>query len=113
MKGTTSQYKNILFEDHGTTAILKLNKMESLNALDTKIMDELSSQLNEIEKNDSIKVVILTGQGKSFAAGANIEEMSKLNTEECLKKDFLSSWNLISNFRKPLIAAVNGYAVLK
>jgi enoyl-CoA hydratase/carnithine racemase len=98
-------------ENHGATTILRLNKMQTLNALDNEIMGELSNKLKEIEEDDKIKIVVLTGQGNSFAAGANISEMSQLSTEECLKEDFLSTWNQIANFRKPLIAAVNGYAV--
>ena len=106
-----SLQRSVLLENHDTTAIVKLNKMQTLNALDNEIMGELSNRLMEIEKDNKIKVVILTGQGNSFAAGANIAEMSQLSAEECIKEDFLSTWNQISNFRKPLIAAVNGYAV--
>lgn len=102
---------NVLRKAHDNIVILELNRPKQLNALNSEIMTQLTKELQSVEQDQSVKAVILTGCGKAFAAGADISEMAHLNYEDCLKTDFLHDWKKIGNFRKPLIAALNGYTV--
>lgn len=74
-------------------------------------MKELSSALEQYENDKSVHVVILTGGDKAFAAGADIKEMLPFSFSKCVTDNLLASWNRLSSFRKPVIAAVNGYAL--
>lgn len=104
--------KDIVRKTMGATALIELNRPKQLNALNKSIIQQLIEELDDVEQNNSIKVVILTGGGKAFAAGADIAEMAKLTYEDCLQTNFLQNWVKIANFPKPMIAAVNGYAVI-
>ncbi|MGE5796859.1 MAG: enoyl-CoA hydratase/isomerase family protein [Ignavibacteria bacterium] len=107
-------YKNFLIELKDAVAVVSINRPEKLNALNSETIEELKNIFLEIDKNEMIKAVILTGTGeKAFAAGADIQELSRLNI---LKGKIFSEkgqevFNLIENFSKPVIAAVNGYAL--
>ena len=106
-------YENILFEVREHIAIVTMNRPEALNALNTGILDELSEVFNHISIDDRIGVVILTGAGKAFVAGADIAQMSELNTIEgrsYIKKG-QKLMSLIENMDKPVIGVVNGYAL--
>lgn len=95
-------------------ATVVVNRPGSLNALNSDLLDELKSALSELNNDASVKVVILTGAGeKAFVAGADIKEMSEMTPFEA--EDFSSKGHnllrMIKNFNKPIIAAVNGYAL--
>ena len=101
-------------EIKGNTAVVKINREDKLNALNHAIMNELSDLFQDLKRNGGVSVIILTGSGeKAFAAGADIAELSNLN--EKTGKDFSSIgqnvFNLIENMNKPVIAAVNGFAL--
>ena len=103
--------ENITFEKTGKIGVIRLNRPESLNALCDNLIKELNQTLDIIEQDDQISVVVLTGSEKAFAAGADISEMSDKNFIDLVKKDFILPWERLGKFRKPIIAAVSGYAL--
>jgi len=109
-----AEYKYILYERIDQTAIVRLNRPEKLNAMNLDVIAELSSVMDTISSDDSIKAVIITGVGeKAFCAGADIEYMSKINPLEAEQYAIKghASMSKIENLNKPVIAAVNGYAL--
>merc|ERR1712045_337509 len=74
-------------------------------------MIDLDNALQEIEADDTIGCTVLTGSKKAFAAGADIKEMEPKNLSTCIKENFLANWMAVPNHRKPIIAAVNGFAL--
>jgi enoyl-CoA hydratase len=75
------------------------------------LFDELNAALSTLSTDDSVGAVVLTGSSKAFAAGADIKEMKDKEFAEVYKSDFLSHWTQLTKFRKPIVAAVSGYAV--
>ncbi len=105
-------YETILLEDHDSVLLIRLNRPESLNAINKKMLSELCSVLSSADKDPNVRVVVVTGKDKFFAAGADIKEMEKKDSVEMFLEDFFTEeHDIISSFRKPLIAAVSGYAL--
>ncbi|SDQ51761.1 enoyl-CoA hydratase [Chryseobacterium soldanellicola] len=108
-------YENILLEKEDKITLITINRPESLNALNAKTIQEISSALDEISADLSCRVIILTGSGqKSFVAGADIKEFSDFGqekAEELAKNGQNTLFNKIENMSKPVIAAVNGFAL--
>lgn len=107
-------YQNLLFEIKNSVGIVTVNRPDKLNALNHQTLKELNELFSEIKINEEVSVVILTGAGeKAFVAGADISELNKLDILS--GKEFSESgqeiFNLIENLDKPVIAAVNGYAL--
>lgn len=94
-----------------SVALIQLNRPKALNALCNGLMSELNHALDHFEQDDGVKAVVLTGNEKAFAAGADIKEMKDMTYADCAKGKSLLNWARITQFRKPTIAAVNGYAV--
>ncbi len=92
-------------------AILRLNRPKELNALNLELMQELKSHLIEIDADDSIRVIIITGNERAFAAGADIKQMSGKTAIDMLNVDQFSTWDQIRKTKKPIIAAVSGFAL--
>ena len=92
-------------------ALIQLNRPKALNALCTPLMNELNEALRAIDQDDNYNAIVLTGSERAFAAGADIKEMRNKTCAECIREDFLASWSDITNIKKPILAAVNGYAV--
>ncbi|BGP18660.1 putative enoyl-CoA hydratase, mitochondrial [Rhodosporidiobolus nylandii] len=92
-------------------SLITLNRPKALNALNSTLFHELNSALRTLEGDDSVNAVVLTGSEKAFAAGADIKEMKDKQFSEVYKGDFLGHWTELSRFRKPIIAAVSGYAL--
>jgi len=93
-------------------AVLTLNRPKALNALSDSLMTELTAKLKECEADAGIRAMVITGQGKAFAAGADIKEMSSRETYAAVNEiDMLAHWSGVSSIRKPIIAAVNGFAL--
>lgn len=90
---------------------IQLNRPKALNALCSPLMDEMTEAVVAFEADDNIGAIVITGGEKAFAAGADIKEMQHRAFPDVYKRNFLSSWNKITEARKPLIAAVNGFAV--
>ncbi|MDZ7824648.1 MAG: enoyl-CoA hydratase [Ahrensia sp.] len=104
-------YKNIIAEKRGTVGLITLNRPKALNALNAEMLDELCASLSDFERDAHIGAVVLTGSEKAFAAGADIKEMQELNYINAYVNDLMGAGGRIAEFRKPLIAAVNGYAL--
>lgn len=108
-------YENILLESENKTAIITINRQQSLNALNAKTISELSDVLDKIAVDKNYRTVIITGSGeKSFVAGADIKEFSDFGTEaaeELSRNGQNILFDKIENFNKPVIAAVNGFAL--
>ena len=103
--------KDIIYEKKGKIGLITLNRPKNLNALCDNLIKELNQILDNIEKDDNISVVVITGSEKAFAAGADISEMCNKNFIDLMKNDFILPWEKLSKFRKPVIAAVSGYAL--
>ena len=105
-------FENILVEKTGGVAVVRYNRPQALNALNGKLMAELSEALAELDADESVRCLILTGSDKAFAAGADIKEMKDRSFMDVYKTDFITAtWEQISKVRKPIIAAVAGYAL--
>ena len=105
------KFSNILFKREKKVAIIELNRPKYLNALCDVLIEELNQALDTIEKDGSLSVLVLTGSHKTFAAGADIKEMCEKKFIDLLNDDFIKPWERLSKFRKPVIAAVSGYAL--
>ena len=107
-------YNNLLLEKADGIAVLSFNRPQALNALNTETMKELISAVNQVDADDEIKVLIVTGAGeKSFVAGADIKEMNNLNAAQGQEFSRLGhkSMGALQEISKPVIAAVNGFAL--
>ena len=107
------EFKNLSLTQDGRVAILAINRPNALNALNRSVLMELDAALDDLEKNQEIYVIVLTGEGKAFVAGADIEEMKDMTPEEAKKFAELGSrvFKKIETIDKPVIAAVTGYAL--
>ncbi|PPQ93677.1 hypothetical protein CVT25_012736 [Psilocybe cyanescens] len=94
-----------------SVVLVTLNRPKSLNALSSPLFTELNHALGEADKDDSVGAMVLTGSERAFAAGADIKEMKDKQYADVYKNKFLEDWGLINQLRKPLIAAVSGYAL--
>jgi len=104
-------YNNIIVEKLDKIQIIKLNRPKSLNALSKDLLIELSDCLVEADNNKKVRCVILTGSNKSFSSGADMKEAPESDMPFWAEKKRLLSWKNIENFKKPIIAAVNGWAL--
>lgn len=104
-------YENIRFETRGKVALITLDRPKALNALNDALISELNHALDECETNAAIGCVVLTGSEKAFAAGADIKQMQSLSYPQNYLEDFVGAWERIGRFRKPIVAAVAGYAL--
>lgn len=105
-------YETILVEvDAGAgVAVIRLNRPEVLNALSLTVMEELVQATRELDQDDSVRAIVLTGSERAFAAGADIAEMADATAVDMLVRDQFQRWQRLRETRKPLIAAVSGYA---
>jgi enoyl-CoA hydratase len=104
-------YETILVETRGRVGLVTLNRPEALNALNSKLMAELAQALDAFEANSSIGCIVITGSEKAFAAGADIKEMQSKTYMQAYKEDFIGTWDRVARCRKPVIAAVAGFAL--
>src|SRR5438132_4118429 len=104
-------YEHIKVESAPPIATITLDRPKVLNALSPALISELGQALTELDANQEIRAVVLTGGPKVFAAGADIGDMAQRTAAEQLTRDMTGAWTPIANFTKPLIAAVNGYAL--
>lgn len=103
--------KFIVIEVIGKVGLLKLNRPESYNALNLQLLSDLMESLKEMDKRDDIGAIVITGNEKSFAAGADISAMADATTEEIRKSAFIPTFSQIREIDKPIIAAVSGYCL--
>ncbi|CDZ44009.1 enoyl-CoA hydratase [Neorhizobium galegae] len=104
-------YETLLTETRGAVALITLNRPKALNALNSTVMAELTETLAAFGKDEAIGAIVLTGSEKAFAAGADIKEMQGIDFVEAYVNDFISGWEAIAATRKPMIAAVSGFAL--
>ncbi len=105
------QYQNILTEVQGNVGLITLNRPKSYNALNYQILLELMSALADFDKDNTIGAMVITGNEKTFAAGADITSMANASREEMIESPFIPAFDLIRNIKKPVIAAVSGYCL--
>jgi len=111
MRGNAMAFETVLFEKRGRVGLITLNRPQALNAVDAKLIAELNQLLDRCEADDGIGAMVLTGSEKVFAAGADIKEIKDKSFVEALANDFFAPWERLSRCRKPVIAAVSGYAL--
>jgi enoyl-CoA hydratase len=104
-------YANIVVETHGAVGLIKLNRPQALNALSAALIEDLNAGLEAFESDPKIGAIVLTGSEKAFAAGADIKEMQDKTFAEAFVGDFISRWENLAKTRKPVIAAVAGFAL--
>ena len=92
-------------------ALIELNRPKELNALNMQLMSELRDALKELDKDDKVRAIVITGNEKAFAAGADIKQMADKTAIDMLTIDQFSTWDQIRKTNKPLIAAVSGFAL--
>ena len=104
-------YENILVERRGRAGLIRLNRPQALNALSERLIADLNHALATFEKDHEIGAVVITGSEKAFCAGADIKEVSGVDFVSAYRDDLVSHWDRVAACRKPLIAAVSGYAL--
>ena len=104
-------YENILVETRGAVGLVTLNRPQALNALCDALIRELGQALDAFEVDDAVGAIVLTGNDKAFAAGADVKEMQNRSFVDVYLGDFVKSWERVTLCRKPVIAAVAGYAL--
>ena len=104
-------YQTLILETHDAVGLIRLNRPQALNALNSGMLLELKRAYAAFHEDDAIGAIVLTGSDKAFAAGADIKEMQPLTFAEVYKGDFISGWDEIAKARKPVIAAVSGFAL--
>jgi enoyl-CoA hydratase len=105
-------YQNILVERRGAVGVVTLNRPQALNALNAALIGELAAAIDEFEADNAIGAIVLTGNERAFAAGADVNEMAGKSYPEIYLEDFIThGWERIAQCRKPVIAAVAGYAL--
>ena len=105
-------YNSILTQTEGKVALITLNRPQVLNALNDELMDELGDALLRFDADDAIACIVITGSEKAFAAGADISKMAQYDFQDTYRNNFITrNWETICKVRKPVIAAVSGFAL--
>ena len=104
-------YELILTEKHNRVGLITLNRPQAMNALNNQLMRELMDALDSFDRDEGIGVMVLTGNEKAFAAGADIKEMADKSILEMMDRDHVAVFGRIRTIRKPVIAAVSGWAL--
>jgi len=104
-------YENIIVETKGRVGVIRLNRPQALNALNKALIGELTQAIEAFDADDKIGCMLVTGSDKAFAAGADIKEMAGKPFIEAYLGDFVSNWDAVAHARKPIVAAVAGFAL--
>jgi len=104
-------YENIIVETHGRVGVIKLNRPAAMNALNRALIGELTAAIDAFEADANICCMIITGSDKAFAAGADIKEMAEKSFMDAFLGNFAADWDRSAHARKPVIAAVAGFAL--
>ena len=104
-------YELILTETRGRVGLITLNRPQAMNALNNDLMRELMDALEAFDRNETVGAMVITGNDKAFAAGADIKEMADKSIEQMMDRDHVAVFGRIRTIRKPVIAAVSGWAL--
>ena len=104
-------YETILVETRGKVGLITLHRPAALNALNAKLIAEVNGILDQWEADEQIGCIVITGSEKAFAAGADIKEMLNKTYIQAYKEDFIGQWDRVARCRKPVVAAVAGFAL--
>ena len=104
-------YENIIVETKGRFGVIRLNRPNALNALNRALIGELTQAIDAYEKDDAIGCILITGNEKAFAAGADIKEMADKTFMQAYGGNFAADWDRVAHARKPIVAAVGGFAL--
>lgn len=104
-------YENILTRTEGRVGIIQLNRPKALNALNRELMTELMDAAEAFDSDPDIGCIVITGNERAFAAGADIKEMAKATPAAMMVNSFIDQWDRLKQVGKPVIAAVSGYAL--
>jgi enoyl-CoA hydratase len=104
-------YQNIVAETQGRVGIIRLNRPQALNALNRALIVELGQAVDAHDANDAVGCLLITGNDKAFAAGADIKEMADKTFIEAYLGNFAATWDCLAHARKPIVAAVAGFAL--
>src|SRR5918998_1276801 len=104
-------FETILVETRGKVGLVTLNRPQALNALNATLIGELNQALDAFEADRGIGCIVITGSEKAFAAGADIKEMQNLSYPQTYLDDFIATWDRVASRRKPIVAAVAGFAL--
>src|SRR5580700_947423 len=108
----TRSYENVLVERRGAVGIVTLNRPQALNALNAALVADLGAAFDDLEFDEAIGAIIVTGSEKAFAAGADIKEMAPKGYIDVYREDFITrGWERVAQCRKPVVAAVAGFAL--
>lgn len=106
-----AEHEMILVETQGRVGLIRLNRPKALNALCGQLMRELGEALLAFDADDAVGAIVITGNERAFAAGADIKEMKDRTFPEVVTADFIAAWEVILRVQKPVIAAVAGFAL--
>jgi enoyl-CoA hydratase len=104
-------YDNIIVETRGRVGLVRLNRPQALNALNSALIRELADAVAGFDADGAIGCIVITGSDKAFAAGADIKEMANKMFTEVFLGDFAANWHRVAEVRKPVVAAVAGFAL--
>ena len=105
-------YRNITVETRDHVGLITLDRPKAMNALNSELMRELGDALEKLDADETVGAIVITGSEKAFAAGADIKEMREKSFVEAYREDFITAdWETVTRIRKPVIAAVAGYAL--
>jgi enoyl-CoA hydratase len=106
-----TQYQTIKVERRDRVGLITLHRPEALNALNLQVMHEVVAAAEEFDRDTEIGCLVLTGSEKAFAAGADVKEMQDLEFVDAYREDLFAEWERLTRVRKPVVAAVAGYAL--
>jgi len=104
-------YETIIVELRGRVGLIRLNRPQALNALNSQLSAELAQAVAALDADPGVSCILITGSEKAFAAGADIKEMAEKSAVDAFMSDFTGSWDAVARARKPVVAAVAGFAL--
>jgi enoyl-CoA hydratase len=110
-EGSAMSQQHIIVETRGRVGVIRLNRPQALNALNSEMIGEIAAAVDAFEADAAIGCMVVTGSDKAFAAGADIKEMAAKTYMEAFMSDFAATWDRVAHARKPVIAAVAGFAL--
>ncbi len=108
---SSPEYKNILIETEGKVGLVQINRPKEMNALDSQTMGEMIDALRRFDGDEKIGCMVVTGNERVFAAGADIKQMAQASPVEIMDMGFIEYWDQLTEIRKPIVAAVSGWCL--